>query len=178
MAAHRWLDAGRTEGIQVAVIDGGIAYARRTAVTHHIADAAEITVGDATTLAARWLCGGKSVDAVATDDGERVDCLNCRLAAALPLGPCVYFAWGTDDELLYVGSSINVGQRIRAHMTQTEWWPEVRRVTADAYSSELEARRAESAAIAAEPGAYNREGRRPIRPGSLSDLGFVVGEDA
>lgn len=176
VAARRWLARQAVDGAQVAVIDGGIAYARRTAVTHHVADAAEITVGDDSTLAARWLCGGQSVDAVSLPDGERIDCVNCRLAAALAQGPCVYYAWDGDGELLYVGSSINVSQRIRNHMSQTQWWPEVRRVTADEYPNELEARRAEAAAIAERPGLHNREGRRPMPGREIAELGFIVGD--
>lgn len=173
VAAHMWLESGKVHAdAAVAIIDGGIARARRTGVAHHLADAAEVTVGDETTLAARWLCGGKSVNAVMA--GPSVDCMNCRLSAATPRRPCVYYAWGEgEDELLYVGSSINVAQRIRGHMTQTAWWPEVRRLTFDEYATEHEARQAEFEAIAARPGEYNREGvlRRPPQ----SPFGLVIG---
>jgi len=160
-AAHEWLATGKTrDGATVAVIDGGVAAARRTGVGHHVADAAEVTVGDVTTLAARWLCGGSSVDAVLLAD-DTPDCVSCRLAAATPRCPCVYYARDASGELLYIGSSVNVAQRIRGHMSQTAWWSEVRRLTFEEYPTEIEARRAEYAAIGKTPGVYNREARRP-----------------
>jgi len=172
-AARQWLETGKTkDGATVAVIDGGVATARRTGVGHHVADAAEVTIGNVTTLAARWLCGGSSVDAILLAD-DTADCVNCRLAAATPRRPCVYFAWDASGELLYIGSSVNVAQRIRGHMSQTPWWSEVRRLTFEEYPTEIEARRAEYAAIGKAPGIYNREGRRPPR-GDDSVLSLVM----
>ena len=174
MAAHRWLGNGKAPAdATVAVIDGGVAASRRTGVSHHVGDAAEITVGDETTLAVRWLCGGSSVDAVLLNE-ESVDCVGCRLTAATPQTPCVYYAWGEEDDLLYVGSSVNVAQRIRGHMTQTGWWPSVRRLTFDEYATEHEARRAEFIAIAERPGKHNREGVRRKR--TERALGLVIGD--
>lgn len=176
-AAHRWV--GRREAVgdaTVRIVTAGIAASRRTAVAHHVADAAEITVGDETTLAAVWVCGGSSVDATLLPD-DSVDCIGCRLAAAMPQGPCVYYAWGEDGELLYIGSTINPSQRMRGHMTQTRWWPEVRRLTFDEHRTERAARVAESEAIASGPGKYNREGVRwPAKLSPLLDL--VSGDDA
>lgn len=171
VAASRWL-AGYETTPQVSVIDGGIAASRRTGIAHHVADAAEITVEGETTLAARWLCGGSSIDAVGLTNIS-VACVGCRIAAAVPQGPCVYYAWDEDDDLLYVGSSINLAQRIRGHRSRTHWWPEVRRLTFEEYPTEHEARRAEMEAIAERPGRHNREGvfrRSPVTP-----LGLVVG---
>lgn len=166
-AAHYWLANKRVgTDAKVSIIDlvNGIAAARRTGVGHYVTDAAEITVDGHTTLAAVWLCGGSTVDGFLVEDAEVPDCIGCRLAAAIPSGPVVYFAWGEDDELLYVGSSVKAPQRIRAHSTQTRWWPEVRRLTFEEYDREHEARRAEFEAIAERPGKYNREGRRVGSP--------------
>jgi hypothetical protein len=176
-AAHRWLNLESVvPDATVSVIDGGIAAARRTGVSHHVADAAEITVGEETALAARWLCGGSSVDAVLLDE-ESVDCIGCRLSAAVPQTPCVYYAWGESSELLYVGSSVNVAQRIRSHISQSHWWPSVRRLTFDAHPTEHEARRAEFVAIAETPGLHNREGVRRGH-GDSRVLDLVIGGDA
>lgn len=174
-AAHRWLGGGQmVDGASVSIVDGGIACARRTGVAHHLEDAAEITVESQTTLAARWLCGGSSVDALMLSADEVIDCVGCRLAAAVSQRPCVYYAWGESGELLYVGSSINVAQRIRGHMAQTGWWSEVRSLTFDEYDTEFEIRRAEFEAIAERAGKYNREG---VRRRSPVDLGFAIGGD-
>ena len=162
-AARHWLNSDTaSDGGAVSVVTIGVAAGRRTAVAHYVADAAEVTVDGETTLAARWLCGGSSVDAAVIGE-DAVDCVNCRLAAALPSGPVVYYAWGEDDELLYVGSTINAAQRIRGHASATPWWPKVRRLTFDSHPTEVAVRRAELVAINARPGTYNREGR----PGRL-----------
>jgi hypothetical protein len=175
MAAHRWVnDSEPLAGATYSVIDGGIAAARRTGVSHHLVDAVEIAIDSRTTLAGRWLCGGSSVDAVLLNE-DSVDCVGCRLAAAVPQTPCVYYAWSADEELLYVGSSVNVAQRLRGHMAQTRWWSDVRRLTFDEYATEHEARRAEFEAIAKRPGVHNREGVRRARQESrLLDL--VIGD--
>ena len=160
-AAHMWLAGKKADGAHVSVVTIGVAAARRTGVAHHVADAAEVTVGGVTNLVASWLCGGSSVDAIAIHD-ETPECVGCRIAAAVPQGPVVYFAWGEEEELLYVGSSIQAAVRIRAHSTQTPWWPEVVRLTFEEHDTEVAARRAEAAAIRARPGTHNREGvRRP-----------------
>jgi hypothetical protein len=176
-AARRWLATGEViDGATISVVDGGIAASRRTGVSHHLADAAEVTVDGNTTFAGRWLCGGSSVDAVLLNE-DAVACLGCRLAAALPQGPCVYFAWGEGDELLYVGSSVNMPQRVRSHMSQTRWWSEVRRLTFTHHATEFEIRRAEFEAISERPGKYNRDGVR--RPSAVAALDLVIGgEDA
>lgn len=173
-AARQWLRGGveKTKGLTITVLDGGVIASRKTGVTHHMADAAEITLDGQSVIAGRWLCGGSSVDAVRLDDDE-VACLNCRLAAALTQEPCVYYAWDENDDLLYVGSSINLPQRIRGHMSGTHWWPKVRRLSFDEHLTEFDARRAEAEAIAARPGVHNRDGVR--REGSVSPLGFIVG---
>lgn len=167
-AARHWLinKTALPDSSSVNVVDVGIAGGRKTGVAHYVADAAEITYGDETTLAASWLCGGSTVDAEVMHDGEEPDCVSCRVHAAVPQRPVVYFAWGADDELLYIGSSIQVAVRIQAHMRDTYWWGDVRRLTFTEYASELEVRRAEAAEIRKRPGKYNRDGRRStiVRP--------------
>lgn len=164
-AAHYWLSHEKApEGATARVVDvrSGVAAARRTGITHHVADSAEVTVDDETTLAVRWLCGGSSIDAFQVDASEGIDCVGCRLAAATPQRPCVYYCWGEGDELLYIGSTTNAAVRIRGHANGTKWWGDVRRLTFDEHETEVAARRAEAAAIRETPGTHNREGRRPV----------------
>lgn len=162
-AARAWLNTSkRPTGAQLRIVDvpSGMAIARRTGVVHYVADAAEVTAGGDTTLAAKWICGASAVDAEIVAEGEEIACVGCKISAAVPAGPVVYFAWDADDDLLYVGSSINVAQRIRGHLSGTPWWDEVRRLTFEIHDTEGEARRAELRAIYKRPGVYNREGRR------------------
>ena len=175
-AAHRWIAGEDDLMVEVTLtpVQGGVIASRRTGVSHHLSDAVEITHNGDATIAGRWLCGGSSVDAVLLPDGDEIACVNCRLAAAMPQQPCVYFAWGADDELLCVGSSVKVHQRVRAHMTSTPWWHEVARLTFDEHDTEFAARRAEFEAIAERPGRYNKDGVR--KPASAPALGFVIGE--
>lgn len=169
-AAHLWLNTKSAAGAHVAVVTIGVAASRRTGIAHHVADAAELTVDGITNLAASWLCGGSSVDAVALHD-EVVECVGCRIAAAVPQGPVVYFAWDADDDLLYVGSTIQAATRIRTHARSAEWWSEVARLSFDEYDTEVEVRRAEAAAIRKNPGLYNKGGV-PVR--SDDALGRVL----
>lgn len=162
-AARAWLNGSeRPSGSRLQVVDvhSGMALGRRTGVVHYVADAAEITVDGDTTLAARWVCGGSTIDAEVVGEGEEIACVGCRISAAVPAGPVVYFAWDAGGDLLYVGSSINVAQRIKNHLTATEWWGDVRRLTFESHETEGAARRAELIAIGKRPGIYNREGRR------------------
>lgn len=159
-AASIWVATRKVPaGAKVSIVDvpSGIAASHRTAIGHYVTDAAEISVNGVTTLAALWLCGGSTVDGFVVDE-PTPDCVACRLAAAIPQGPVVYYAWGEDDELLYVGSTIKGSQRIRAHSTQTRWWSEVRRLTFDSHATERDVRRAEWEAIRDRPGKYNRDG--------------------
>lgn len=158
-ATTAWLSNERhvkmPEDATVSPVDLGIAGAIRTGLSHYVSEAVEISLGAESRLAARWLCGGLSADAMAFD-ADAVDCVNCRLAAAVPQCPVVYFAWGEDDELLYVGSSTRVAARLRNHVGQADWWPAVRNVTFAEYDTESEARRAEIEAIQERPGRHNR----------------------
>lgn len=182
-AAHQWLASGKVRGDDKAVsfsivdVPTGITVTRRTGVAHYVADAAEISRKGETTLAVRAVCGATTVDAEILSEIDEVECHACRLAAALPQGPCVYFAWGDDGLLLYVGSSIKVAQRVRAHQNSTSWWGDVRRLTFREYDSELDARRAEVSSIGERPGLHNRESRRDRSARPLLD-GIEIGVEA
>lgn len=175
--AYRWFEDGdvkppRGYTITPQDIHSGQARTRRLGSSHLIADAAEISDGEATYLVTVWICGATSLDAVAVEDESPgpVDCVGCRLAAAVPSGPVVYYAYAEDDTLLYVGSSTRVSARIRTHMAQSKWWPQVKRMSFDQHSTELQARRAEADAIYARPGLYNREGRKLMAPPPATDF--------
>lgn len=184
--ARAWLagnaaQPGEGHAIRVVDIPSGRAVAVSSGVMHTVADAIEVSDGDDTILAARWICGASSVRVVAaSEDEDRARCASCRLAAALPQCPVVYYAWGDGDELLYVGSTIKPHQRIRAHISQTNWWPEVRRLTFDECATEAECRQAEAEAILRRPGTHNRGGvARPELAEVIDMLGGVqIGEGA
>lgn len=76
----------------------------------------------------------------------------------------VYRAFNAEGVLLYVGSSINVAARIRAHYLDTPWWFAAKRFTFDAYDTVEEARAAEKHAIATEFPRWNIDGRSPDHP--------------
>ena len=159
-AAYLWFaDTDLPEGVKVTPIDieSGIAASMRVGVSHYVADAIELTNGSVTALAARWLCGGGSVNALTREETTEADCEKCRLAALVPQRPCVYFAW-RGEHLLYVGSTSNAVQRLSSHRTSTPWWPDVTRVTFIECASTWEARQVEAEHIAKRPGEHNREG--------------------
>lgn len=167
-ATTAWINRERhtsiPESASVSPVDLGIGAAIRTGIGHHVLEAVEIAVDGETRLVARWMCGGASADVMPVKTNE-VDCINCRLAASVPQSPVVYYAWAEGDELLYVGSSTNVAQRLRQHATQADWWSSVRRLSFDEFKTEAEARRAEIEAIQECPGRHNKQVLR-IQPGA------------
>lgn len=91
-----------------------------------------------------------------------------HLADDLPTGPGVYRFISRADDVLYVGSSINVRARVRQYFTAAEKRRRMGemvdltgRVEATACPTELEARVLELRQIAAHEPAYNRRSRRP-----------------
>lgn len=166
VATHRWTsrldltDLPTTVTVAPVDIESGHAASRRKGHVHIVADAAHISDGGETRLVATWLCGGSTVDAVEVPHEPELVCANCSLAAALPQRPCVYYAWGDGDELLYIGSTVAAPTRIRAHISSTPWWPEVRRLSFTEFATEADARQAEAAAIWEQSSKYNREGTR------------------
>lgn len=82
-------------------------------------------------------------------------------AALLPAKtacPSVVYRYFNDrDELLYVGKTIDMEVRERAHMKRI-WWPDVARRTIEEYPTERAALDAEDVAIKTENPLYNRAG--------------------
>ena len=67
----------------------------------------------------------------------------------------IYRAFGSDDDLLYVGISKDFGRRWRQHAATKPWWPEVRRLTVVWHPDEESASTAETEAIACEKPRHN-----------------------
>lgn len=149
-----------------ATVKSGRAMSLRNGVTHMVREAVIATGPEGAVLAARWQCGSNSSNAVplAVDDEPGVVCANCVAAGQMPVGPTVYRCFDDEDDLIYVGSTINAARRIRQHRSSTYWWEDVERVTFDTYDTEAHARRAEAEAIASEEPFYNIAGRSIAAP--------------
>ena len=86
---------------------------------------------------------------------------------ALADGTALYRIWGDADLLLYIGISDDFGARWKQHAKEQPWWPEMRRLTVDAwYESRDQAEAAEEAAIKAEGPKYNK---RHVTPDSRAE---------
>ena len=70
----------------------------------------------------------------------------------------VYRLYNDRDELLYVGFSTNLVERLRGHSHKCgqPWWPEVAYCSLEQFSGETEALAAEVSAIKTESPRYNR----------------------
>lgn len=83
-----------------------------------------------------------------------------------------------EDELLYVGITLNIDQRLAAHRTQKTWWNDVTRVGLEMHDSRESADHAETVAIQTENPRYNeapkvlkaRHPATPTRPASYQPL--------
>jgi DNA polymerase-3 subunit epsilon len=91
-----------------------------------------------------------------------------RLAAGLPSRPGVYLFRGSSDEVLYVGTSKNLRQRVRSYFTAAEVRGRVREMVRHAErvdhvvcATVLEAKVREQRLIAAHQPRYNRRSRQP-----------------
>lgn len=56
-------------------------------------------------------------------------------AASGPRIAYVYRLYDAGDELLYVGKTVNLEQRMRSHARTKAWWPDVRRVESDEFAT-------------------------------------------
>lgn len=70
----------------------------------------------------------------------------------------VYLLYGADNQLLYVGATIDHTQRFISHLRTKEWWPEVARAEVTWYDSQWPAQAAEQIAIRQGRPKYNRSG--------------------
>lgn len=76
----------------------------------------------------------------------------------------LYRFFDADDRLLYVGISLSVVERLRAHRSDKHWFPDLARATFENFDSRREAAAAELAAIKAEKPIYNVAGSVGPRP--------------
>lgn len=67
----------------------------------------------------------------------------------------LYRFFNDDDELLYIGITLNVSSRFRGHARDKPWWTEVHRITLEHYADRPTVLVAEAAAIRAEKPRYN-----------------------
>lgn len=141
-----------------ARIKTGMAASLHNGRVHIVREAAIITDGAESRMAARWICGPGSanVRAAATDE---VACEWCERLQHLPAGIAVYRCFGYDGELLYIGSTVNLPARIRQHSSTAKWWGDVLRIVAEPHNSVNAARYAESVAIAREAPLLNKLGQ-------------------
>lgn len=126
----------------------------------HLVEAAALAVDErGAVLTARWECNGGSVNAapVSTTEGYAA-CANCAEAIRLPRGPVVYRCIDDEGAVIYIGSSIDVRSRVRAHRSGTPWWDEVVDVQTESFPNEAACRLAEALAIRDEQPFYNRHG--------------------
>jgi hypothetical protein len=145
-------------------VKSGRAASVHNGVAHLVETAAIVTDPSGAVLVAKWHCGSYSVNAVPVpaDGVDFATCVHCAEAARWPRGPVVYRCYDAEGDLLYIGSSIDVRQRLRAHKAPgvggSRWWPEVDRVECEGYDTEAKCRLAEAEAIRREPSRYNRAG--------------------
>lgn len=77
----------------------------------------------------------------------------------------VYRLWGEEGDLLYVGVTAHLRERMWSHQAHKPWWDEVAAITVERHESRQDAERAEAKAILEEVPGKNRNGgsgRRPI----------------
>lgn len=95
-------------------------------------------------------------------------CDACALAD-FPAPACVYRMYSADGDLLYIGATTNLVNRLRSHFAgwpASPWTALVDRWTWECFDNELDAFRAEALAIAAEAPRFNTQHkvRAPRRP--------------
>lgn len=72
----------------------------------------------------------------------------------------VYRMHGIDDELLYIGSTADLGQRVLAHSQDKDWFMDVRWIQAVEFDTIDEARKYETIAILTEWPLHNIAGKQ------------------
>lgn len=83
---------------------------------------------------------------------------------------CVYRFFNADNELMYVGISMNFNSRLNKHR-QRDWWPLVTRIEIEWHQGRESAKAAERAAIADEKPIYNRARPPHMPPILITEVG-------
>lgn len=84
----------------------------------------------------------------------------------------LYRFWDSSDVLLYVGITLNPGERWKQHRADKPWWSEVAKVTVENHPDRAAVLDAERDAILAEGPKYNivHNGQRPTLAGAILRL--------
>lgn len=69
---------------------------------------------------------------------------------------CIYRHWDANDLLLYIGQSVDLPRRMRAHKSGSHWYTSVVKITIEWFPSQYEATLAELAAIRGESPVHNK----------------------
>lgn len=80
---------------------------------------------------------------------------------------CVYRFFSGDGELLYVGCTGRLTQRITNHASSKHWFADVATVTVQHFNNRAEALAVEAAAIDTESPRYNTDHAAAVRNGAL-----------
>jgi len=70
-------------------------------------------------------------------------------------GTWLYRSFGSDSQLLYIGVSSNLRERLRRHRQRAAWWPAAELIRLEPFAMEYLALDAERAAIRAERPQFN-----------------------
>lgn len=160
-AFNGWTPPFVCEGVCVVPVTckTGFGVARTGGITHRVAAAAAAFHHQgAARFAAKWVCGGKTCDAIllAASQAPGDFCGRCELNRF----PVLYRCFDRGGRLLYIGSTAQRYHRMKAHESGSPWWAEVDQVSYVEFASITQARAAERVAIRTEAAIYNREGSR------------------
>ena len=67
----------------------------------------------------------------------------------------LYRMFSADNQLLYIGITLNISHRFAVHRSTKSWWTDVVDIRVEHFASRAELEAAEDAAIAAEQPLYN-----------------------
>lgn len=76
--------------------------------------------------------------------------------------PSVYFIYGKDRELLYIGASFDLIVRTRCHAGQRDWWPDVVNIEVEHFPTIADARTRERDCIASLNPPHNIKSRTDL----------------
>lgn len=140
----------------------GIVAARRGSIAHHDDGIAAVIRNGRAWFAARFLCGGYSLNAGVLPNADPYGGI-CAVCADAKLGPGVYRFLDAAGRAIYIGSSEKPLRRQRQHQARSAWWPEVADVQVKRYPTIFEASAAERIAIDAEKPRHNKPRNGPRR---------------
>ncbi len=96
-----------------------------------------------------------------------------------PSPHCVYWLYGDNDEILYIGVTKNPRARLASHKCTKDWWPLVRRHELVWYDDETKAKDSETVALRrhrprCNPVIPEPDGRHITRRGGKPQPGIVL----